>query len=35
MVTDDAGEISIADERSVPSREGRSSGAKMTTTDNS
>ncbi|CAM6034710.1 unnamed protein product [Sphagnum compactum] len=35
MVTDDAGEISIADERSVPSREGSSSGAKMTTTYNS
>ncbi|CAK9204700.1 unnamed protein product [Sphagnum troendelagicum] len=35
MVTDDAGEISIADERSVPSREGSSSGAKMTTTCNS
>jgi hypothetical protein len=35
MVTDDAGEISIADERSVPSRDGSSSGAKMTTTYNS
>jgi hypothetical protein len=35
MVMDDAGEISTADERSVPNREGSSSGAEMNTTYNS
>ncbi len=35
MVMDDAGEISTIDERSVPKREGNSSGAETNTTYNS
>jgi hypothetical protein len=35
MVMDDVGEISTADERSVPNREGSSSGAETNTTYNS